>query len=188
MKRALLALALFGAIGILAQRLSGALTRAAQPRQMYLALILAQATPTFTPTRTSTATRTPTNTATPTNTPTSTCTPTVTRTPTPKDNTLRITQLQHAGQDEYVEITNDGPRPQDMTGWRILSVEGDQEFAFPVGYQLAVGAWVRVHSGRNAFQQWPMHLLWGKAYVWNDAGDEARLYDQGGTLRGQMSY
>lgn len=188
MKRALLALALFGAIGILAQRLSGALTRAAQPRQMYLALIQAQATPTFTPTRTSTATRTPTNTATPTRTATQTPTPTPTCTPTPKNNTLRITALQYRGEDEYVEITNQGPRSQDLYGWHILSVVGEQEFYFPWGITLQVGGKVRVHSGDDAVNQPPSDLKWQTANVWNDNGDPAELYDDRGALRNRWEY
>jgi len=199
MKRRAIGLVLAGVLLIVLQSPDLLLSRAAQTAQIYLALVYAQSTPTLTPTRTPTNTRTPTatrtatHTATATCTPTQTATPTPTLTPTPKDNTLRITQLQYAGQDEYVEITNDGPRAQDMTGWRIQSVVGPQWFAFPAHYTLPAGEWVRVHSGPDAreAEAWPQHLVWGSAYVWRDpksGGDEARLYDEKGILRDQMGY
>jgi len=111
-----------------------------------------------------------------------------TPTPTPRENTLRISALQYDGADEYVEITNDGPRGQDLYRWRILSVVGPQEYTFPWGIQLAVGASVRVHSGPSAIDAPPTDLLWQKAYVWLNDGDEARLYDDEGVERDRRGY
>lgn len=165
----------------------GTLARGAPAtRQVYLPAVannLSIPGPTCTPTatRTATLTRTPTRTATP----TPTCTPTATRTPTPTAttvNNLRITQLNYAGSDEYIQISNLGPSSQVMTGWKIVSVVGPQEYLFPEGYILANGAQVRVHSGPDAINNPPTDLLWTLAHVWRDAGDEARLYDAHGNL------
>lgn len=161
-------------------------------RQVYLPVVANNNLvpgPTFTPT----ATRTPTRTQTPTRTatPTPTRTPTATGTPTPTAtvaNNLGITHLNYAGSDEYIQISNFGPSPQVMTGWKILSVVGPQEYQFPDGYVLANGAQVRVHSGPGAINNPPTDLLWTLAYVWRDAGDEARLYDAQGRLLDSWVY
>ena len=101
---------------------------------------------------------------------------------------LYIVHLQYSGPDEYVEITNHGLDAQDMTGWQLQSVVGDQWYAFPSGYTLAAGAYVRVHSGPDAWNSPPTDLKWTTAYTWNDAGDEARLYDSRGSLVDSLRY
>jgi hypothetical protein len=81
-------------------------------------------------------------------------TPTPTPTPPPSTSQLRITALQYSARDEYIEISNNGPGPQDMTDWCIQSVVGDQWFPFPTGYVLApdlVGGWpLAPRSGSTA--------------------------------------
>lgn len=148
-------------------------------------------TATRTPTQTPTATRTPTQASTAT--PTATPSPTATVAPwatslTPPAAGLRITALQYAGTDEYVEITNQGATAQDVTGWRLWSVVGDQTYHFPAGYVLGAGAWVRVHSGPAATDSPPQHLRWTGAYIWNNDGDEARLYNAGGNEVDRWGY
>jgi len=150
--------------------------------RVHLVLVYAQATPT------PTCTATPTNTATATATATPTNTPTITPTPTPKDNTLRISALHYDGADEYIEIANDGPRVQDLYRWRILSVVGSQEYSFPWGIYLDVGARVRVHSGPAALDEPPTDLRWQRGYIWANDGDEARLYDDKGVERDRWGY
>ena len=147
-----------------------------------------------TPITTSTATASPTPTstqtrvATPTLTTTPTSTPSPTLTVTPQVNTLRITALQYAGRDEYVEVTNDGPSAQNLTGWRIQSVVGDQWYTFPSNYVLEAGSRVRVHSGPDALDDPPAHLKWTGAYIWNNDGDEARLIHNMGVEQSRRGY
>lgn len=126
-------------------------------------------------------TATPTTTRIPTRTPTPTVTPS-------GGNDLRITHLQYSGRDEYVEITNNGPGSQDMTNWKIHSVQGDQWYTFPAGYVLAAGSWVRVHSGPDALDSPPSDLKWTGAYIWNNSGDEARLINAQGEEVDRFSY
>jgi hypothetical protein len=92
--------------------------------------LTASPTATHAPTATHTTTCTATATVTPTASPaqTGTAMPTWTATPThsPAPSDLHISYLRYAGSDEYVEVTNRGGSPQDMTSWRIQSVRGDQ--------------------------------------------------------------
>jgi hypothetical protein len=90
---------------------------------------------------------------------------------------LYIEALQYDTSDEYVQITNRGAAPQDMTGWRIHSVVGGQWYDFPASYTLGAGVSVRVHSGPDALDNPPSDLLWGYAYIWRNEGDKAVLYD-----------
>lgn len=99
-----------------------------------------------------------------------------------------IETLRDDTSDEYVQITNRGTTAQDMTGWQIHSVVGDQWYTFPSGYILAAGTSVRVHSGPDAFENPPTDLLWGHAYIWRNEGDEAILYDDASNLVDSYSY
>jgi competence protein ComEC len=67
-------------------------------------------------------------------------------------------------------------------------VRGDQWYSFPWGYTLAAGAHVRVHSGPGAVDNPPIDLRWTGTYIWNNDGDEARLYDSRGQLVDSWSY
>lgn len=130
-------------------------------------------------------TATPTPTATATSTPTPTRTPTITPTPTPA---LSIRALEYSGRDEYVEIYNAGPGPQAFAGWKLRSAVGEQWYEFPWGISLPAGGWLRVHSGPDAYEALPTHLKWGSAYIWNNDGDEAELYDGHEHLVDRWSY
>ena len=85
--------------------------------------------------------------------------------------------LQYSGRDEYVEIRNDGAGTQNMAAWTLVSVVGNQRYAFPANLTLGPRNAVRVHSGPGAFERWPTDLKWTSAYIWNNAGDKAELQD-----------
>ena len=151
----------------------------------------ATATPTRTETRPPTETWTPQATVTSSVTPTESPTPvaTATATATPTGNDLRITALQFSGGTrEYIGITNYGPDNQNMTGWRVRSVIGNQWYAFPVAYILHAGDIVKLYSGTIAEHNPPASLRWTMAAVWEDDGDEARLYDVLGILIDSLAY
>ncbi len=89
---------------------------------------------------------------------------------------------------EVVTIANLGSTPQEMTGWVLLSVTGDQSFVFPA-YTLAANAVVKVTSGPNGYSDPPRVLQWRKAdgtpyvgYIWNNDGDPATLSDLEGNV------
>jgi cardiolipin synthase len=90
---------------------------------------------------------------------------------------LYILDIVYAGSDERIVIENQGTGAQNMTDWEIQSVVGDQWYTFPDGYTLDPGASVYVHSGPDAYESPPTHLLWAYSYIWYNDGDEAILYN-----------
>jgi len=98
-------------------------------------------------------------------------------TPTPDPRGIVIVSLAFDQRDEVLTLRNDGLKDQDMTGWMVLSVTGNQRFRFPDGYVLVRGATVRIHSGPDAVEAPPDDLLWSASYIWNNAGDTAVLLD-----------
>jgi endonuclease YncB( thermonuclease family) len=90
--------------------------------------------------------------------------------------------------DEYVEITNLGDKPQDLTGCLLMDIsEGYPSFIFP-SYILAPGESIRVYTNE-------IHPEWGgfsfgySKAIWNNTEpDVAVLYDNQGNLISQKSY
>ncbi|BAS28019.1 nuclease [Limnochorda pilosa] len=83
---------------------------------------------------------------------------------------------------EQVEIWNGTARALEMTGWRLISVQGGQEYEFPEGFVLGPGEAVVVTSG-SAFQhQPPATLGWTRRSVWANRGDPAELVDPSGRV------
>jgi competence protein ComEC len=83
---------------------------------------------------------------------------------------------------EVVTIKNNGSADIDMTGWKLVSVEGTQTFDFPANYVLTSGSTVRVTSGQNAIDSPPNYLKWTGSYIWNNNGDAAQLFNSQGEL------
>lgn len=80
-------------------------------------------------------------------------------------------------QAEEATITNRGDGALDLGGWTLVSVTGNQRFAFPSEFQLAGGTSVTVTSGRDARHAPPRYLRWTGRYIWNNDGDPGRLLD-----------
>ncbi|QHT47336.1 MBL fold metallo-hydrolase [Bacillus sp. SB49] len=101
--------------------------------------------------------------------------------PEPTTGKLDITNLDLDA--ETVKIKNIDSRDISMDGWKLVSVDGNQTYYFPSNYTLKKGATVTVTSGRNSYESRPSVLQWSKAYLWDNNGDTARLYDpQGGLI------
>jgi competence protein ComEC len=96
--------------------------------------------------------------------------------------------LSYDGRDEVVGITNAGGAAETLTGWRLVSVVGDQRYAFPAGSVLAPGATVRVHSGPDAWGDGGSDLKWTTGYIWNNDGDKAELRDAAGRVVSSWCY
>jgi competence protein ComEC len=77
---------------------------------------------------------------------------------------------------EVVIIANSGTETVDLSGWRLVSVKGEQVFHFPPGTILAAGATVQIVSGKDAAAGAGV-LVWTKNDIWNNSGDPAELYD-----------
>ncbi len=84
--------------------------------------------------------------------------------------------------DEYVEFTNASGEVVDLSGWQLISVRGDQRYAFPDGASMTAGQTCRVYTN----QDHPEHcgLNWGNASqaIWSNSGDKAELRDASGRL------
>ncbi len=78
---------------------------------------------------------------------------------------------------EIVTLTNSGPADVDLSGWVLVSVAGNQRFAFPA-VTLGASQSLTVASGGATGD-----LIWTSANIWNnESSDPARLYDAGGKL------
>ncbi len=89
---------------------------------------------------------------------------------------------------EYIMIKNEGPGEQSLDGWQMISVVGSQTYTFPDGITLYAGEFVRVRSGPLAFSNPPLDLFWTTAFIWNDDGDKAVLWDNKGAFRDTTCY
>jgi beta-lactamase superfamily II metal-dependent hydrolase/putative cell wall-binding protein len=83
---------------------------------------------------------------------------------------------------EVVTVKNNGSNDTNMTGWTLVSVEGNQTFNFPSNFILKSGSSVNITSGANAINNPPTYLKWTGAYIWNNAGDTAKLHNSQGEL------
>ncbi|MDR7869749.1 MAG: MBL fold metallo-hydrolase [Tissierellaceae bacterium] len=93
-------------------------------------------------------------------------------------NDILITGLDKIG--ELVTINNTGDSDVDITGWKLVSVRGNQEFIFPnyilkAGFSVTVGG----YDSRNISD-----FIWEiGGGVWsNSQSDPAELYDPNGNL------
>ena len=93
---------------------------------------------------------------------------------------LVIDNVDYKG--EIVAITNKDSKSVNMSGWKLVSIKGNQVYNFPDGFQLASGKTVYVTSGPNA-KEGNGYLKWTTANVHNNDGqDPTELYDMNGTL------
>ena len=88
--------------------------------------------------------------------------------------------------DEYVEFQNQGLLPQNMNGWRILSVLGGQTYSFGA-LTMQPGQICRLYTN-EVHPEW-CGLSWAKtAAEWNNAGDRANLVDVAGRIVSSIGY
>jgi hypothetical protein len=83
---------------------------------------------------------------------------------------------------ETARIANIGTASVDLTGWRLVSVRGNQVFdQFPAGFVLAPGQSVTVTSGAGAAQG-AGFLRWTNDNIWNNSGDPGQVLDNDGNV------
>lgn len=85
---------------------------------------------------------------------------------------------------EWVQITNSGDSPVDMTGW-ILDSSGERLYTFP-GFSLASEASVKVFTGQGVDSASELYIGM-RSPVWNNKGDTATLKDATGHIVSQRS-
>jgi hypothetical protein len=90
--------------------------------------------------------------------------------------------------DEYVEITNLGDQPQDLTGCVLMDIsDGYPSFTFP-SYILVPGKSIRVYTNEYHPEWGGFSFEYSRA-IWNNTEpDVAVLYDSQGKEVSQKSY
>jgi beta-lactamase superfamily II metal-dependent hydrolase len=79
---------------------------------------------------------------------------------------------------ESVTIKNPTGSTIDLSGWRVVSVKGNQCYTIPSGTTLAAGDTLTIASGGGTGD-----LIWTKSNMWNNSDpDPAELYDAHGNL------
>lgn len=87
---------------------------------------------------------------------------------------------------EIVTIKNSSDRVIDLTGWKLVSEQGNQTYTFPSGITLAAGKTLKVVSGTNAQVEAGTNILvWTDLNIWNNQGDLGSLYNEQGQLVSQ---
>ncbi|WP_353929298.1 lamin tail domain-containing protein [Okeanomitos corallinicola TIOX110] len=107
---------------------------------------------------------------------------------------VTISKLLHKGQvkrtqsDEYIEISNTGNSPADISGWKITSAGSSRQvFTFPQGTTLEGGKSFCVYTN-EVHPETGGFSFGSKSAIWNDAGDEAKLFDAAGNNVSTLAY
>jgi hypothetical protein len=83
---------------------------------------------------------------------------------------------------ETARITNTGTGALVLTGWKLVSVRGNQVFdQFPPGFTLSPSASVTVTSGPTAATG-AGFLRWTTLNIWSNSGDPGKLIDRDGNV------
>ncbi len=82
---------------------------------------------------------------------------------------------------EVVRIKNTGEENRDLSGWKLVSVQGQQTFHFPADTIIKAGEAISVVAGPDATSG-SNQFVWDDWYIWNNNGDPAELYDAEGNL------
>ncbi|RKD30865.1 hypothetical protein BET03_13295 [Thermohalobacter berrensis] len=86
---------------------------------------------------------------------------------------------------EIVLIKNKSKADVDLSGWKLISVKGDQIFNFPKGFMLKGNSTIKIVSGsynKNLVKDNKDVLIWTKDYIWNNKGDKGKLIDKYGRV------
>jgi hypothetical protein len=125
--------------------------------------------------------------------------PPATLTPTPgvggpPRTPLRIDRLFYDGDeprtegDEYVELTNVSDAPVTLTGWRLISVQGNQIYRFPAGFAMSAGQTCRVYTNQSHPEHCGLNWGHGGSGIWRNDGDKAELRDAADRLIDHRCY
>ncbi|MDD1474781.1 lamin tail domain-containing protein, partial [Dolichospermum sp. ST_sed4] len=90
--------------------------------------------------------------------------------------------------DEYIEISNLGNSPANISGWKITSAGSSKQFlTFPPGTILEGGKSFRIYTN-EVHPETGGFSFGSKTAIWNDAGDEAKLFDTAGSNVSTLAY
>jgi len=84
--------------------------------------------------------------------------------------------------DEWIDVSNTGTSPADLTGWRVRDESSSHRFSFPGAFSLGPGATVRIHSGCGSDSDADLFWCTSGSAIWNNDGDTAFLEDPSGNI------
>jgi micrococcal nuclease len=88
---------------------------------------------------------------------------------------------------EWIEISNVGAAPVDLTGWAVKDESSTNRYLFPPGFEVNPGVTVRLHSGCGADSATALYWCSPGVAVWNNSGDTAFLLDPAGNIAASRS-
>ena len=129
--------------------------------------------------------------------PTLTVLPTVTEPPVSSEEvqvnrSVQITDIFFNGvigsqePDEYVEITNSGPEPVDITDWELQDTTGDREYKWE-NYIMQPGEKIRIYTN-EVHEETGGFSFRSRGSIWRNSGDVAELYDLDKQLVSRYAY
>lgn len=119
-------------------------------------------------------------------------TPPVSDTDRQDNQTVKITSIFFDGvkgssePDEYVEITNTGQEPVDITDWELQDTTGTEEYKWE-SFTLQPGQKIRVYTNETHPDSGGFSFGSGGA-LWRNSGDAAELYDADAQLVSRYTY
>ena len=89
--------------------------------------------------------------------------------------------------EELVRLRNNGSLAVDMTGWVLKDESASHRYVFPVGFVVAAGDSVNIHTGCGTDSA--AALYWcNDGAVWNNDGDTAFILDHNGNIVHTLAY
>ncbi len=89
---------------------------------------------------------------------------------------------------EWIEISNVGAVPVDLTGWAVRDESASNRYLFSPGFGLEPGATVRLHTGCGEDTAAAIYWCNTGSAVWNNSGDTVFLLDPAGNIAVSRSY
>lgn len=100
-----------------------------------------------------------------------------------------VLQVDGSATPEVASIRNDGADSIDLSGWVLLSVNGDESYEFPASTTLTAGATLELVSDTRGSLDSALEklfangaVLWSADAIWDDGGDRAVLLDERGRV------
>lgn len=96
----------------------------------------------------------------------------------------KIIGVNYLGEDQWVDIANEGTGLMDLTGWTLTNME-NQTYSFPGNFILKAGSIVKVHEGLGNNTDTD---LFNSTLQWSEEGDIATLKDATGKIVSEYRY
>jgi len=106
-------------------------------------------------------------------------------TPTPPSTTSSVKIVSKELDNEIVGIKNTGTTSVNLSGWKLVSVQGNQTYTFD-NITIGAGKTIYITSGPNA-KDTPPYYRWTTANIWANNGDKAELYNANGVKVSEMN-